>query len=64
MPSIPGAKVVLQSVRTAFVYARLVTRFGRRITRTTIILIIDFTFTFTLGVWKMKVDLRPAIQLS
>ena len=51
--------------RIEFVFAKVVTRFGRKITRMTRILIIDskFTFTFTLRVHAMNVYLRPSIHL-
>ena len=51
--------------RTEFVYAKVVTRFGRKTTRMTRPLIIEykFTFTFTLRVHAMNVYLRPSIHL-
>ena len=51
--------------RIEFVFAKVVTRFGRKTTRMTRILIIEskFTFTFTLRVHAMNVYLRPSIHL-
>tara|TARA_B100001094_G_scaffold332003_1_gene402325 strand:- start:1407 stop:1601 length:195 start_codon:yes stop_codon:yes gene_type:complete len=64
MQSTHGGKVDLQSVRAVYVSAKVATRSGRKITKTIKTLIIDFTFTFTSGVWKKMVDLRLSFQLS